>query len=623
MEIEEVKIRQGIKETEVCPTHLIEDVPSEKDQFESSDGIGPHERVARTMADVILSPTESGGKMIALEGKWGAGKTTVVGLLKNKLVKKDDITVFSYDAWAHEGDPLRRTFLEALIQHLRSISWIDPFESQKTLDEVSNRRSEKYTRTIPLTTKFGRNLAISLFLVPIGSPFLSDSLRRGLTFDLTLPITSISLSFFGGVIFTCAPVWVLLRECFRILWPRWKARKDRDKPWYRAKSDTDEVYAWSFFQGKAITETTQLTIKTPDPTSIEFEKYFRMWMNKALERHSNRKIIMVLDNLDRVDPKDALTIWSTLQTFLQCRIDSTTEEWFRKLWIVIPYDPEGLHQLWTNRGKEEGTPPANDSQIVPESFMDKSFQLRFKVPPPVLSNWKTYLERLTLQALPQHTHEEVHKIYQVFKLTRAKDNPALTPRELKLYVNQIEIIHRQWQHVFPLDHIAYFAILCRRGKPFLEGLVGGQLPDPGIQGIVSPGLIANLAGLYFNVTADLGQQLLLAGPITNAMREANAEFLKKLEMTNHDGLWAVLDSVMTEGGAGATAKEVSNTAVCLDSLGILGNQAGAEKSAILGELDRSARNVETWAPFDESIAKGILVLCRLLPDKAFSEHVLS
>jgi hypothetical protein len=577
---------------------------------------------------VILSPKESGGKMIGLEGDWGAGKTTVISLLKKRLSNNDAITVFCYDAWAHEGDPLRRTFLESLIQHLQDITWIDLSESQKTLEEIANRRSETKTRTIPQATKFGRNLAISLFLVPVGGPFLSEALRRGLTLDPTLPITSVSLSFILGLIFTSAPFMMLLREAHRILWPRWKTRKDRVPHWYKARENTDEVYAWSFLQGNAITDTTQLTIKTPDPTSIEFENYFYKWMNEAIGKHPVRKAIMVLDNLDRVDPKDAQSIWSTLQTFLQCRNDRRTEEWFKKLWIIIPYDPHGLKQLWTNRGKEKETSTANgsqtedESQIVPESFMDKSFQLRFRVPPQLLSNWKTFLEKLALQALPKHLPEEFHRIYQVFRLTRVKDSKAPTPRELKLYINQIGTIHRQWQHEFPLDHIAYYTILCRRDVNIRKEILNGKIPDPAIQDILSPDIVANLAGLHFNVDATLGQQLLLADPIANALREGDAEKLKELEERHKVGFWAVLESVMTEKGAGAVTKEVANAARCLDSSRLFDNQTGTERNAILSALKRSAISVKPWIPFDSNVAEGFSAVCRLVPDLACSTQIL-
>src|SRR5690606_5587730 len=75
-----------------------------------------------------------------------------------------------------------------------------------------------------------------------------------------------------------------------------------------------------------------------------------------------------------------------------------------------------------------------------DSFLDKIFQVRFHVPPPVLSDWRSYLYGLIEEALPEHGVEERHVIYRVFDHCRARTGEPPTPRELKLYVNQIGAI---------------------------------------------------------------------------------------------------------------------------------------------------------------------------------------
>ncbi len=69
-----------------CPTFLIEDTPADEDAF------GPHQRVADAIADLIES-SEKGGKVIGLEGGWGAGKSTVVGFLVKRLSNNEHYTV--------------------------------------------------------------------------------------------------------------------------------------------------------------------------------------------------------------------------------------------------------------------------------------------------------------------------------------------------------------------------------------------------------------------------------------------------------------------------------------------------------------------------------------------------
>lgn len=96
--------------SKACRTILLPDSPAQTDAF------GSHERLASAIAELISSDT--GGKSIALTGSWGSGKSTVITLLKSKL--EAYARVFVFDAWAHEGDPLRRAFLERLIDFTES-----------------------------------------------------------------------------------------------------------------------------------------------------------------------------------------------------------------------------------------------------------------------------------------------------------------------------------------------------------------------------------------------------------------------------------------------------------------------------------------------------------------------
>ena len=104
---------------ERCPTRLLPDTPADTDSF------GSHERVARSIAEVVQ--TESGGKAIGLEGGWGSGKSTIVKLISWKLSQKKESShkIAVFDMWSHQGDPLRRTFLENLVTHVRGFRWVN------------------------------------------------------------------------------------------------------------------------------------------------------------------------------------------------------------------------------------------------------------------------------------------------------------------------------------------------------------------------------------------------------------------------------------------------------------------------------------------------------------------
>lgn len=87
---------------------LLRDEPTTQDHFRTRN------RVATAVAELIA--TEKSGKAIALIGPWGSGKSSVLQMIQARLAAIADLFIF--DAWTHDGDPLRRTFLESLIEFL-------------------------------------------------------------------------------------------------------------------------------------------------------------------------------------------------------------------------------------------------------------------------------------------------------------------------------------------------------------------------------------------------------------------------------------------------------------------------------------------------------------------------
>ncbi len=131
---------------------LLDDVPSPQDQFSGK----AHERVAEAIADLVKS--EPGGRVIGLEGTWGSGKSTIVKLVQTNLSKPETTTdspkteTLVFDAWAHQGDPLRRTFLESLMKSMRSWSWLTTdyeLDTRKIDGEAHDRKYPLFGHSHP------------------------------------------------------------------------------------------------------------------------------------------------------------------------------------------------------------------------------------------------------------------------------------------------------------------------------------------------------------------------------------------------------------------------------------------------------------------------------------------
>ena len=61
-----------------------------------------------------------------------------------------------------------------------------------------------------------------------------------------------------------------------------------------------------------------------------------------------------------------------------------------------------------------------------EHFMEKAFQAMFRVPRPMLSQWKSFLIGALGSAMPQHSPDDFGRVYGIYDLFRAGASP--TPR---------------------------------------------------------------------------------------------------------------------------------------------------------------------------------------------------
>src|SRR5262245_59391190 len=110
------------------PTHLLRDDPSPQDEF------GTHKRIAALIEREILDAKE--GRSIAVVGEWGTGKSTIITLLQQRFLSSapGETHVFVYDAWSHQGDQLRRAFLDDLVASLAEAYLINQSEKEEATD---------------------------------------------------------------------------------------------------------------------------------------------------------------------------------------------------------------------------------------------------------------------------------------------------------------------------------------------------------------------------------------------------------------------------------------------------------------------------------------------------------
>jgi hypothetical protein len=560
---------------DVRRTRALGDVPATADAF------GGHARVADAIVELVR--TEPGGRTIGLEGGWGSGKSTIVRLACDQL--DENFEAFVFDAWSHEGDPLRRSFLEGLIDQLIGAGWVDGPRWRSKVEILARRRRMETHETTQDLTPRARWLAASLFVIPIGTGLLSRWLDQD---DLDLRLVALA---------TAVTAFPLLLASLFLVRSWWARRKD-------PTAADDDLHPLALLgQASKVTQQSE-TIETPEPTSLEFAREFELLLAEALEP-ADRRLMVVLDNLDRVTADTAAQLLSTLQTFISSGSPQAT--WRGQTWVLLPYDRDGLGHLW-------------DDPALVDQFLGKIRQIRFEAPPLVLSDWRSWLRALLGDALPDSEPTELDEVVRVIGADRidstgahGADNAAMavspTPRELVQLVNELGSIHRQRSDL-PLEHLAYYACLRRRQVDVASALLNGTTPSPRVSRITGATVRSTLAALHFNVELDRAEQLLLAEPLSTALLTPDGAAVSTL--ASYPGFWDVLDSLRFLEWAANGGSEFAAAAGALSEAQLLDQLPEGLRRTLLDVI----RSAESWRLTSAEAGDGLGALLGVLDDSA-------
>lgn len=492
--------------------NFLPDDPVTKDEF------GSHNLVAESIGNKIES--DDSGITIGLEGTWGSGKSSVILMLQERWKKRDDIKVFTFDAWSHQGDPLKRAFLEELIARLQSESegrkpWLSKrpddcdqeYEKCKNCgkrlecrpdeirDELRLRREHNTIVSEPTVTDWGKTFAIATLAMPIGVALMSAAPK------LT------GWYFWLGTILAASPL-IIIGACII----------------YRLFKKEHATNLLGEFVGKTKEITKHTTQRSVDPTAIEFREYYWKILRLSLEGN-NRKLVIVVDNLDRVESETALAIWGTMHTFLESH-NHQEDEIAKRIWLIVPYDPTSIVKLWGGNRGEEGKPTG-----LARPFKEKTFQVRYRVAQPLASRWEDYFKARMEDAFPKQDEDTYHNIYHIFRIQAVPGYGCNmpTPREMKLFINRMVALGEQHFSDVSLEEIALYTATEISEPQGLENLIGYQSSREELfTDFVRVDWKHGLAAIQFGVSRKDAAEVLYEPLITKYLSAGDSDALKKL-----------------------------------------------------------------------------------------------
>ena len=190
----------------------------------------------------------------------------------------------------------------------------------------------------------------------------------------------------------------------------------------------------SLYQERTKEETSYETVFSEEPTSTQFKQ----WMQE-LDGHLRAPLILVFDNMDRLPSAKVQEFWAAIHAFF-------AEESYKNIQVIVPFDRS--HIISAFKGEN-----CNDTQNYGNDFIDKTFDIVYRVAPPTLSNWKNYLSNLWEEAFSEKLspNNSVTQAYDLLTLGKS-------PREIVAFVNDCVTIRNTSDSNIPIEYVALFVI---------------------------------------------------------------------------------------------------------------------------------------------------------------------
>lgn len=493
--------------------------PSGLDLFEGKS----HEKTANTLFELIEKRAFP-NNVIGLEGNWGSGKSNVIKILNEKFNKvESDYSFFTYDAWAHQEDLTRRTFLEELITQLQSENkFEDVVDWDKELEKLLARSTISTVEKFPKIKFYWIVIMGALLLFGLLDKVFTDFFESR---DLIKDFDARYLKLF---------LFKYLFPIIAFIWGFYEMYKE-----YR-QFDNDEKTAklnWKkrlkrlfyIFSGKDLTTEEHSHVIEKEPSVKQFKDYFR----KITGDLNNDGIIIVFDNMDRLtDSSKVQSLWSSIYTFF-------AEVKIENVWVIIPYDRKHLAKHFNTE---------NDDAHTIDNFLGKTFSTVFRIAPPVLSDWKRFFEIKFKEAFPdQFDNETIEFISTLFELIIP--SYKRNPRDIITFLNNLVALYLQHPESIKIKYLSLFAL--RK-----EEILNNPLVSISSKGFFNgeaylfddiEELEESLGAIVYNVDKNKANEVLLKNSIEEIIYKGNINLLEKVKkhtefafyfnnILNHNGL---------------------------------------------------------------------------------------
>lgn len=522
------------------------------------------------------------GKIIGLLGSWGSGKSSIIESLKSEVF----CSIIEYDAWKNEGFPFKLGFLKYLIKiaenkGIDNATLKDIKNELDILQKVKENRNEVNYSIINLPNAL---MAIAILFYPLAFKMIENQRFNSLSsFDqieiLHTNIIIFSIILIFGIFFQLVNYFISA-DFKNGVWNTIKSINGKEviynlicliitaiiPSFFINQINASFILLtplliWAIFNLKMLmrkicgktkkfyiltgakphTESIITINKTPEPDYSDFKDLYSRILNKIKEKcNKEQKIVIVIDNIDRIETEEAQNIWSCLKGMILK--DKTVN-------ILIPLDETQVMEIYEDNNKI-----TNENRTA--SFIQKTFDITFRVSPFIMLDSKTlWYEKLDEAFNKTLTEEQKDEIISIFDTRNDKVNDCmssnysgmLTPRKIIKLIN--EVISLQKIEVFKdIDVVIKFAYVLHYANINTQ-LQSHKLTNlfPNTNNIliqIERYRKAEIASLYYTVSPKIALSYVKEESLCKLIAEENYEI--EDDDAKQDWVWDILFEGLTK-----------------------------------------------------------------------------
>ncbi|WEK54348.1 MAG: P-loop NTPase fold protein [Candidatus Cohnella colombiensis] len=304
---------------------------------------------------------------IAVIGKWGLGKSSLINLVRNRLRGGDSYFFQEINAWKYEKESMRRVFLKQLWQGISGEKLKSFHEIQRTFSDLINNtisptNTAVKTKWWVTARKAFRKYSLPIFVISLftAGGFVGYKLIQAHTNDVAVN----SLFWWKVILSYCKNISTTL--LLPVLITLLTALHSE----YRKK------------------EPKKFEFNFPLETADDYELFLENSIADKLKNNHDLKIVTIIDDLDRLGLDKIVEALDSIKAFVN----------LPNCVFIVPFDDEIIKSALEKRRE---TQFGEDCDVIEsELILDKLFQFKIYLPPLLKYDIKQFTMSLIKREIP-------------------------------------------------------------------------------------------------------------------------------------------------------------------------------------------------------------------------------